>query len=331
MRTVSCPPCHSRAVPLCVKEPIRSSLLGETRICIDRQGKGFRNAMLGSVARQGQQVWQLYTCGGFLQHSCDHPCGPGLPGSGLPRRHPAAAVEGGSGDGHGPGSGATITDVARLAGRRLARDGVQALNGRAGISACTATRVQQAAEQLGYQPNALARGLLSGRSFTVGLITTDSFGRFSIPVVQGVEDALGPGRILVFLCESRDDRLREQHYLQALLERRVDGIIVTGRRQDRREPIGRDLRVPVVYAMAYSSDPEDLSLVPDDEDGGAQAIRHLLSTGRTTIGHVTGPSRFRAAVLRAAGAEQAFAAAGLNLAGGGTVWRVDRGMGTPRR
>ena len=100
----------------------------------------------------------------------------------------------------------------------------------------------------------------------------------------------------------------------------MDGIIVTGRRQDRREPIGRDLRVPVVYAMAYSSDPEDLSLVPDDEDGGAQAIRHLLSTGRTTIGHVTGPSRFRAAVLRAAGAEQALAAAGLNLAGGGALY-----------
>ena len=158
--------------------------------------------------------------------------------------------------GQGP---VTITDVARLAGVSPGTAS-KALNGRAGISAGTATRVQQAAQQLGYQPNALARGLLSGRSFTVGLITTDSFGRFSIPVVQGVEDALGPGRILVFLCESRDDRLREQHYLQALLERRVDGIIVTGRRQDQREPIGRDLRVPVVYAMAYSSDPADLSL-----------------------------------------------------------------------
>jgi LacI family transcriptional regulator len=56
--------------------------------------------------------------------------------------------------------------------------------------------------------------------------------------------------------------------------------------------------------------------VPDDKDGGALAIRHLLSTGRTTIGHVTGPRRFRAAVLRAAGAEQALAAAGLGLAGG---------------
>lgn len=209
----------------------------------------------------------------------------------------------------------TITDVARLVGVSPGTAS-KALNGRGGVSADTAQRVRQAADRLGYKPNALARGLLTGRSFTVGLITTDSFGRFSIPVVQGVEDALGPGRILVFLCESRDDHSREQHYLRALLERRVDGIIVTGRRQDSRQPIGHDLRVPVVYAMTHSTDPADLSLVPDDEEGGTLAVKHLLSTGRTNIGHVTGPRRFQAAVLRAKGAEKSLAAAGLELAGG---------------
>ena len=209
----------------------------------------------------------------------------------------------------------TITDVARLAGVSPGTAS-KALNGRGGISADTADRVRQAAERLGYQPNALARGLLTGRSFTVGLITTDSFGRFSIPVMQGAEDALGPGRISVFLCDSRDDLIREQHYLRTLLERRVDGIIVTGRRQDPREPIGQGLPVPVVYAMTHSTDPADLSLIPDDEEGGALAVRHLLSTGRTRIGHVTGPQRFKAAVLRAEGAQKALASAGLELAGG---------------
>ena len=209
----------------------------------------------------------------------------------------------------------TITDVARLAGVSPGTAS-KALNGRGGISADTADRVRQAADRLGYQPNALARGLLTGRSFTVGLITTDSFGRFSIPVMQGAEDALGPGRISVFLCDSRDDLIREQHYLRTLLERRVDGIIVTGRRQDPREPIGQGLPVPVVYAMTHSTDPADLSLIPDDEEGGALAVRHLLSTGRTRIGHVTGPQRFKAAVLRAEGAQKALASAGLELAGG---------------
>ncbi len=209
----------------------------------------------------------------------------------------------------------TITDVARLAGVSPGTAS-KALNGRGGISSDTADRVRQAAERLGYQPNALARGLLTGRSFTVGLITTDSFGRFSIPVMQGAEDALGPGRISVFLCDSRDDLIREQHYLRTLLERRVDGIIVTGRRQDAREPIGQGLPVPVVYAMTHSTDPSDLSLIPDDEEGGALAVRHLLSTGRTRIGHVTGPQRFKAAVLRAEGAHKVLTSAGLELAGG---------------
>jgi LacI family transcriptional regulator len=214
---------------------------------------------------------------------------------------------------------ATITDVARLAGVSPGTVS-KALNGRGALSLGTIARIQQAAEQLGYQPNALARGLLAGRTFTVGLITTDSFGRFSIPVMQGAEDALGPGRIAVLLCDSRDDQIREQHYLRTLLERRVDGIIVTGRRQDPREPIGSDIPVPVVYAMTSSTNPGDLSLVPDDAEGGAIAVRHLLSTGRTRIGHVTGPMSFAASRLRAQGAEQTLAAAGLELAAGGAMY-----------
>jgi LacI family transcriptional regulator len=213
----------------------------------------------------------------------------------------------------------TITDVARLAGVSPATAS-RALNGRGGTSEDTARRVRHAAEKLGYQPNALARGLLSGKSCTVGLITTDSFGRFSIPVMQGAEDAFGPGSISVFLCDGRGDRIREQHYLRTLLERRVDGIIVTGKRRDDREPIGHDLPVPVVYAMAHTSDPDHLSLVPDDEQGAELALRHLLSTGRTTIGHITGPQDFISARLRASAAEKVLAEAGLQLAGGGAMF-----------
>lgn len=196
----------------------------------------------------------------------------------------------------------------------------KALNGRGNLSQDTVRRVRDAAERLGYQPNALARGLLSGRTCTVGLITTDSFGRFSIPVMQGAEDALGPGSVSVLLCDSRDDRIREQHYLRILLERRVDGIIVTGRRQDPREPIGAGLPVPVVYAMTQSASPADLSLIPDDRQGGVLAVRHLLSTGRTRVGHVAGPTRFAASRMRAEGAAEVLADAGLVLVGGGVLY-----------
>ncbi|MEN3304812.1 MAG: LacI family transcriptional regulator [Micromonosporaceae bacterium] len=209
---------------------------------------------------------------------------------------------------------ATIADVATLAEVSVGTAS-KALNGRGQLRTQTRERVLAAADQLGFHPNALARGLLAGRSFTVGLITTDSFGRFSIPVMLGVEDALGAGQISVFLCDGRGDPIREQHYIRTLLARRVDGIIVTGRRADPRQPIATGLPVPVVYAMTQSADPADCSLAPDDAGGGRLAIEHLLATGRTRIGHITGPERFLAARLRADGARSALADAGLALAG----------------
>jgi len=209
---------------------------------------------------------------------------------------------------------ATIADVATLAEVSVGTAS-KALNGRGQLRAETRERVLAAADRLGFQPNALARGLLAGRSFTVGLITTDSFGRFTIPVMLGVEDALGAGQISVFLCDGRGDPIREQHYVRTLLARRVDGIIVTGRRADPRPPIATGLPVPVVYAMTQSADAADCSLAPDDAQGGRVAIEHLLVTGRTRIGHITGPERFLAARLRAEGARAALAEAGLELTG----------------
>jgi LacI family transcriptional regulator len=195
----------------------------------------------------------------------------------------------------------------------------KSLNGREGVSGRTRAKVLKAAEQLGFHSNALARNLLTGRSFTVGLITNDSFGRFSIPVMLGAEDALQAGQIAVLLCDGRDDAIREQHYVRTLLARRVDGIIVTGRRSDPRPPVGTDFRVPIVYAMSESTNPDDVSVLPDDEGGGRLAVEYLLATGRRRIGHITGPSDFRAVRLRAAGATGVLTDAGLSLAGDGAL------------
>ena len=208
----------------------------------------------------------------------------------------------------------TIADVAALAEVSIATVS-KSLNGRPGVKASTRARVLEAAEKLGFQSNALARSLLTGRSYTVGLITNDSYGRFAMPVLLGVEDTLQSGQLAVLLCDGRDDSIREQHYVKTLLARRVDGIIVTGRRSDPRPPISRELPVPVIYAMSESADPSDPSVIPDDEGGGVLAVQHLLATGRSRIGHITGPASFRAARLRAAGAERALAGAGLSLAG----------------
>jgi len=210
---------------------------------------------------------------------------------------------------------ATITDVAALAGVSVGTVS-KALNGAGQLRAETRERVSQAARQLGFQPNALAKSLLQGRTYTVGLLTSDSFGRFSIPLMQGIEDALGAGQLSVYLCDARGDAVREQHYLRSLLSRRVDGIIVTGRRTDTRAPLGLGadpLPVPVVYAFTKSAAPGDLSLVPDDEQGGRLATEHLLAAGRRRLAHVTGPTRFEAVRERAAGMRAALADAGVPL------------------
>lgn len=209
----------------------------------------------------------------------------------------------------------TIADVAALAGVSISTVS-KALNQRGQLRPETRDRVLAAAGQLGFSPSPLARGLLTGRSYTVGLITTDSFGRFTIPVMLGAEDALGEGQMSVLLCDGRGDPIREQHYVRTLLSRKVDGVIVTGRRTDPRPPIASGLPVPVVYVMTQSQDPAEASFVPDDAGGGALAVRHLVTSGRTRIAHVTGPQRFLAARQRAAGAQHALEAAGLPLAGG---------------
>ena len=131
----------------------------------------------------------------------------------------------------------TIRDVAAEAGVSIGTAS-KALNGQGKLRTETRERVAEAAERLGFAPNTLAQALLAGRSFTVGLITTDSFGRFSIPVMLGAEDALGTGQVSVFMCDTRDDPERERRYVEMLAGRRVDGLIVTGRRVEPQTPGG---------------------------------------------------------------------------------------------
>lgn len=177
----------------------------------------------------------------------------------------------------------------------------KALNGQGQLRGETRDRVLAAAAELGFAPNVLAKGLLGGRTYTVGMITTDSFGRFSIPVMLGAEDALGSGQVSVFMCDTRDDPARERQYLQMLHGRRVDGLIVTGRRIEPRPHVRSDLGIPVVYAMTQSLDGEDAAVLPDDHGGGRLAAQHLVETGRLRLGHITGPERFLAARKRASG------------------------------
>lgn len=208
---------------------------------------------------------------------------------------------------------ATVRDVAARAGVSPGTVS-KALNGTGQISRETRARIVAAAEEIDFRPNALARSVFERRSYTVGLITTDSFERFSVPVMLGAEDALGAGRISVFLCDSRDDPIREQHYVDVLLGRRVDGFIVTGRTSNERAPLAVSPDVPVVYALTPSARATDCSVVVDDVAAGRLAGEHLIRLGRRRVGHITGLEWFDASRRRAAGLAESLAAAGLSLA-----------------
>jgi LacI family transcriptional regulator len=106
-----------------------------------------------------------------------------------------------------------------------------------------------------------------------------------------------------------------QQHLKALLSRRVDGIMVVGAQTDPRPSLGHDLPVPVVYAYAPSDDPTDVSITPDNRAGGRTAAEHLIALGRRHIAHISGDPGFAAAQDRTAGAQEALAAAGLEIVG----------------
>lgn len=219
---------------------------------------------------------------------------------------------------------ATLADVARRAGVSLATAS-KALSGRSRVAAATGARVAAAARELTYSRNELASGLSQGRSGTVGLLTSDLEGRFSLPILMGAEDTFGAGQVSVFLCDARGDALRERHYIAALLSRRVDGIMVVGSRTDPRPPITHDLPVPVVYVYTPSSDPSDLSIVPDNVGAGRLAVEHLLAAGRRRIAHIAGPANERASLDRARGLREA-----LGERGGSIVYDLAYGEWSER-
>lgn len=205
----------------------------------------------------------------------------------------------------------TITDVARAADVSIGTAS-KAMNANGRMSAETRERIKRIAAEMGYRPNDLAQSLHRSKSMTVGVITNDSFGRFSFPIFEALEERLAEAGIAVFMCNATDDPARERQHLDQLLGKRIDGLVVTARRTDNRAPIGPFAHgLPVVYVFTHADEDEALSLLPDDEGGACLATQHLASIGRKRIAHITGPERFEAVRLRLKGYRRALKDHGL--------------------
>lgn len=205
----------------------------------------------------------------------------------------------------------TIYDVAAAAQVSTATAS-KALNDTGRMSAETRDRIRRVAQEMGFRPNSLARSLTRKRSFTVGLLTDDTYGRFTLPVMAGISEGLIDHGVSVFLCAVEDNPDLAKIHVDAMLDKQVDGIIVTGKRIDKHLPVDLShLSVPVVYALT-EGEPDAVTLVPDDRQGAVEAVRHLIAQGRRRIVHITGPGSFRVVQERALAYSQVLGEAGLS-------------------
>lgn len=197
------------------------------------------------------------------------------------------------------------------------------MNGRDDVHPATRRRVLEAAERLSFVTRRGAQSKARTASRSIGIITDDPSGRFSMGILNGAEDAFDDGSVSVELCFTRRDPIREQHYISTLVERGVDGVIVIGETSNYRRSITKRLSIPTVYALCTSDDDSDISHGADDVLGGAMATEHLLSLGRRRIAHITGPKDYLAADERSRGVARALDESGLERVGDvlhGTWW-----------
>lgn len=210
---------------------------------------------------------------------------------------------------------ATIADVAHRSGVSTATVS-RVLSGAVPARAATRERVLAAARELDYRPSGIARALKRDETRTIGLLITDIGNPFFPQIVRAIEDEAHRRGYGVVLCNAADDPDRELAYLDLLLERRVDGLIVasartTGRHADRLA----EVPMPVVLVNAQAPTGRLSSITVAHRHGSRMAARHLLSLGHRRIGHVAGPSlQAAAARLRLAGVSDALREAGLDAA-----------------
>jgi LacI family transcriptional regulator len=195
----------------------------------------------------------------------------------------------------------TLRDVAEAAGVHAATAS-RALNPatRGLVNAETARRVMKVAEQLGYRPNPIARGLKTAKSSTVGLVIPDLTNPLFPPIVRGIEDVLEPAGYSGLIVNTDNDPGRERAQIELLRSRQVEGLIVATARV--KHPLMEQLHregVPMVMVNRRSEGVEVPTITPDDAAGVEIAVRHLADLGHTRIAHIAGPTDTSTGVQRA--------------------------------
>lgn len=179
---------------------------------------------------------------------------------------------------------ATIHDVAKLAGVSTATVS-RVLSRSRGVQPESARKVLAAAEQLGYRYNAVARALRTNRSNTIGMLVPQISNPFFPALVEAVERRLSREGLELLLCDSQRDVDVEARRLRALVERQVDGIIISPYDFTGSAPAVRGLvgRIPVIQVDRRVDDALTDWVGVDDDAGFAQVVDHLVAAGRRRL------------------------------------------------
>ena len=163
------------------------------------------------------------------------------------------------------------------------------LNGTRPTAEATRARVLATARELGYYPSAIARSLKTRSTGTLGLMLSDIRNPFFTAIVRGIEDVANANGINLIVCNSDENEQKAEAYLQLLLAKRVEGLILapTGRVAPMLEPF-LAMGIPVMLIDRIAPGITLPFVGVDNVQGARQAVAHLLEDGHRRIGIVAG-------------------------------------------
>src|SRR5713226_3892052 len=212
----------------------------------------------------------------------------------------------------------TMRDVANLSGFSPATVSIVLNNAPLAryIAPATKNKIEETARKLGYRPNAMARFLRSKRTNSVGVMFSDITDPFCTPVLRGIENSLYQGSYLPILADSHNQRNRFERYLEMLLERHVEALIVVANWLFVDIHLLADLgkrNIPATTIGWELSGDKVSSVMVDNENGARLALEHLYQLGHRKIAFIRGPKMLIDSGPRWRGIQKFAQSAGLEL------------------
>lgn len=202
----------------------------------------------------------------------------------------------------------SLTDVAEAAGVSIATASRALTNSNHPMADKTRQRVLKTAEELGYRPNLIARGLRTERTYTIGLIVENILSPFIPPITRGIHDYLRQYGYFSIIINSDWDPAAEEEAIQDLARRQIDGIIFVESYTRSSDEIAKLIHRPHMFVHRLFNSLNVNSVVPDDRYGARLAVRHLAGLGHRRIAFIGGPAEWDASINRLAGYQEELAA-----------------------